>query len=676
MATVTQTDTRLETFELRSSPSPTRNVLDDTEPPHSSKPSTGELLKILSAGFSFFVAGVNDGSIGALVPHIIRDYNVTTAIVSSVYGANFMGWFFGAFSNTHLCQVFDLGSMLTLGAVLQVIAHALRSWKPPFPLFTITFWLASLGQAYQDTHGNTYVSGVKGSHRWLAFIHAMYMAGCLVGPFVATGVASAGRTSRWYLFYTFPLGIGVLNVAFVVYAFWDTLRLKRKQPPTERTLEADESPASRNDDAFSLMKETLKHKNVWLISLFFFFFLGATLTASGWVVEYLVEVRNGDINQMGFVPAGFSGGSLLGRLFLAEPTHRFGVRPMIFAFTILSIGLLVLFWLVPNIIAASIAISLLGFFMGPYFATGISVGSKLFNPRIQSTALAFVFVFAQLGGCLFPIITGLIAASAGVSILQPILCALLVATSVSWLSNWTVGSCGEDEAQYAALVLNQEEEEEEEEEEGPMVYERTHLNRKREVAIRGPLQTQSKDKRKRDSNSPPSSGGHYNHPAKRARKYSPHLFVSTKEERYTERLAHMRDRLDRYKPSTTNGMWPHVVGPDVAPASQTLEYDTSGGKAIVDSMASDINDGNSDMYDRQLNLFIVCALDGAPSLWSQTPVRQLTQILTHPVFKSRRDHLATILQYAFILRTNDRRPWVMAMRFRTHGGILENLQDE
>ncbi|EXA33681.1 hypothetical protein FOVG_14984 [Fusarium oxysporum f. sp. pisi HDV247] len=121
-------------------------------------------------------------------------------------------------------------------------------------------------------------------------------------------------------------------------------------------------------------------------------------------------------------------------------------------------------------------------------------------------------------------------------------------------------------------------------------------------------------------------------------------------------------------------------------------------------MASDINDGNSDMYDRQLNLPIVCVrmfrcspislfsplfglscdaptsdqtlVDGAPSLWSQTPVRQLTQVLTHPVFKSRRDHLATILQDAVILRTNDRRPWAMALRFRTHGGILENLQDE
>ncbi|KAM0429776.1 hypothetical protein ACHAPT_006382 [Fusarium lateritium] len=390
MATITQTETSsvAATFELQNQREIPRSSLNDAEPEHvSNKPSRADLLRIMSVAFSFFVAGVNDGSIGALVPHVIRDYKVTTAIVSSVYGANFMGWFLAAFSNTHLCQIFDLGAMLALGAGLQVLAHALRSWRPPFALFTITFMLASLGQAYQDTHGNTFVAGVKGSHRWLAFIHAMYMAGCLVGPFVATGVASAGAVSRWYLFYTFPLGIGVLNLAFVATAFWDTMGIKRKQPATERTLEADEAPASRNEDAFLLMKETLKDKSVWLISLFFFFFLGATLTASGWVVEYLVVVRDGDINQMG----------------------------------------------VPNIIAASVAISLLGFFMGPYFATGISVGSRLFAPRIRSTALSFVFVFAQLGGCLFPIITGLVASSAGVAVLQPVLCGLLAATAVAWL---------------------------------------------------------------------------------------------------------------------------------------------------------------------------------------------------------------------------------------------------
>jgi hypothetical protein len=87
MATITQTDTATSeaVFELRDTTNATGGSHNDDPPPtSSSKPNTAEILKIFSAGFSFFVAGVNDGSIGALVPHIIRDYDVTTAIVSSV----------------------------------------------------------------------------------------------------------------------------------------------------------------------------------------------------------------------------------------------------------------------------------------------------------------------------------------------------------------------------------------------------------------------------------------------------------------------------------------------------------------------------------------------------------------------------------------------------------------
>jgi fucose permease len=64
---------------------------------------------------------------------------------------------------------------------------------------------------------------------------------------------------------------------------------------------------------------------------------------------------------------------------------------------------------------------------------GVSIGTKLFPPELHSTALAFVFVFAQMGGSLFPIITGVIASSAGVHVLQPILTGLLTATAISWL---------------------------------------------------------------------------------------------------------------------------------------------------------------------------------------------------------------------------------------------------
>ncbi|KAL7930787.1 MFS general substrate transporter [Trichoderma chlorosporum] len=399
-------------------------------------------LKLISAGFSFFVAGVNDGSIGALIPYVIREYDISTAIVSSVYGANFLGWLFAAFANTHLCQYLNLGAMLALGAVFQIAAHALRSWDPPFGLFVVTFWLVSVGQAFQDTHANSWVASAvpKGAHRWIAFIHAMYMAGCLIGPFVSTAVASAGEVSRWYLFYTFPLGLGVVNLTLTCVAFRNTLGLQHKAVESENngrtlggTVENGNDTVSRNKEATQLIKKTARTPSVWLLSLFFFFYLGAVLTAGGWVVEYLVNVRHGDLSQMGYVPAGFNGGGLLGRLLLAEPTHRFGERRMVFLYIVAAFGLQLIFWLVPNIIAASIAVSLVGFFTGPLFPTGISLGSKLFSPEIHSTALPLVFVFAQMGGSLFPIITGVVSANAGVKVLQPILIALLATTAVSWL---------------------------------------------------------------------------------------------------------------------------------------------------------------------------------------------------------------------------------------------------
>jgi fucose permease len=43
------------------------------------------ILKFLTASFSFFVAGVNDGSVGALIPYVIRQYNINTAQTSALY---------------------------------------------------------------------------------------------------------------------------------------------------------------------------------------------------------------------------------------------------------------------------------------------------------------------------------------------------------------------------------------------------------------------------------------------------------------------------------------------------------------------------------------------------------------------------------------------------------------
>lgn len=242
--------------------------------------------------------------------------------------------------------------MLVFGAILQVLAQALRVWPTPFGLYVTTFWLTCVGQAYQDTHANAYVAvAAKGAHRWLGFIHAMYMAGCLVGPFAVSPIASSGSmsgsSSPWYFFYTISLGLGVVNVVLCLVAFSDTLRLKYRIAPfngQNETAGASSEPAE-DKGALSLIKKTLQRPSFWYLSIFYFFYLGAVTTASGWVVEYLVNVRQGSLAAMGYVPAGFSGGSLLGRLLLPEPTRRFGERLMVTVYCAVCIGLQLMFWL-------------------------------------------------------------------------------------------------------------------------------------------------------------------------------------------------------------------------------------------------------------------------------------------------------------------------------------------
>jgi fucose permease len=43
-----------------------------------------------------------------------------------------------------------------------------------------------------------------------------------------------------------------------------------------------------------------------------------------------------------------------------------------------------------------------------------------------------VFVFAQMGGSIFPIITGLLSTKFGVQVLQPILVSLIAVTTICW----------------------------------------------------------------------------------------------------------------------------------------------------------------------------------------------------------------------------------------------------
>jgi hypothetical protein len=83
MATQT-VEVQTELVELPEPRNEARTVVepDNDAAPAAPKYDGATLLRLISAGFSFFVAGVNDGSTGALIPYFMRQYDINTTLVS------------------------------------------------------------------------------------------------------------------------------------------------------------------------------------------------------------------------------------------------------------------------------------------------------------------------------------------------------------------------------------------------------------------------------------------------------------------------------------------------------------------------------------------------------------------------------------------------------------------
>ncbi|OGM39926.1 MFS transporter [Aspergillus bombycis] len=372
--------------------------------------------KIISTNVALLIAGLNDASLGVLIPYILQTYGVTLFQLSQIYLVNCAGCLTASFSNIHVCSRIGTGGTLVLGAVIQTCGFSLMYWNPPFGLFTAAFFLNGMGSAYQDAQANTFTTTVDNAHRWLGILHAVYGVGTIISPIVANVIAS--RTPIWQDFYFVMLGLGLLNLCLLRWTFREGLFQPNKR--------------NASGTAGGELKATLSNKAVWILSGFFFLYVGAEVTFGGWMVQFIVSVRNGDPKQVGYIASGFWTGFTLGRVALADITHYFGERRMVFVYLALAIAMQLLFCLVPNIIVIAIAACLLGFFMGPFYPIGLYVLTQVVPEDLRIGALGLSASLGQAGAAAFPFMTGAIASRAGVQVMQPIMLGLLIGIGLFW----------------------------------------------------------------------------------------------------------------------------------------------------------------------------------------------------------------------------------------------------
>ncbi|KAL9030873.1 MAG: hypothetical protein Q9196_001046 [Gyalolechia fulgens] len=322
--------------------------------------------------FGFLNFGMNDGSYGALVPYVFITYVVIA---------------------TH----------------------------PPYPAVVAILALAGLGNGLVDAAWNAWIGTLTHTNELLGLLHGFYGLGATISPLISTSMITKAHLGWWTFFYPMA-ALAALEVVTGSLAFWSETGAKY----------VDVNRA--NGERKGMTRLALRQKVTWICAMFLLCYVGLEVSLGGWIVNFMIRVRHGEPFSSGMTATGFWLGITVGRVFLGFITPKVGERLAVSVYLLVSVGLELVFWLVPQFIVSAVAISFLGFFTGPIFPSTIIAVTKLLPSDMHVAAIGFSAAIGGGGAALLPFAVGAIAQAKGPATLQPIVLALLALLLSIWLT--------------------------------------------------------------------------------------------------------------------------------------------------------------------------------------------------------------------------------------------------
>lgn len=381
--------------------------------------------RIMSCFWSFVVMGANDAAYGPLIPYIQAYYGLTYVVVSLIFLSPFIGYTAAAFLNNLVHIKLGQRGVATLCSVCHLIAYILIAVHPPYPVLVIAFMLAGFGNGICDAGWNAWIGNMARANELLGILHGLYGTGAVLSPLIATTLITKANLP-WYTFYYLMIGMAALEIVVSVTCFW-----------TATGREYRESLAKHSDSSKGSLKEALL-KNpgarvTWFCAFFLLGYVGLEVALGGWIVEFMIQVRKGEPFASGMTATGFWLGLTIGRFVLGFITPKIGEKLAITIYLPITMGLELLFWLVPQFIVSAVAVGLQGFFIGPLFPAAIVAMSKLLPRHLHVGAIGFAAAFGGSGAAVLPFAVGAIAQARGVQVLQPIILGLLGVILIFWI---------------------------------------------------------------------------------------------------------------------------------------------------------------------------------------------------------------------------------------------------
>lgn len=349
-------------------------------------------LLFASACLGMLLFGITLTTLGAILPEIILRFEISKTNAGSLFTIMNFGILLGSLVFGPVVDRFGYKTLLILCSGLLLIGMEGVAFSNSFELFTLFIWIFGLCGGVINGAANALVSDIseEGRGAGLAFLGVFFGLGAFGMPLVL------GSLLELFTYTQIVAALGGIIILALILFSW----LQFPAPKQPHSFPVDE--------ALSL----LKHPTLILLALILFFQSGIEIMTGGWTATYFFEELDVESSTAVTLLSFFWIGMMLTRLVLSKLLLKRSPARIFIASLALALAGALLLLFTQNIIAATVAVFILGAGFGTAYPVVLGYIGDLY-PKMSGTAFSVAITIAMTGGMLLPYLAGIIGDAYG-----------------------------------------------------------------------------------------------------------------------------------------------------------------------------------------------------------------------------------------------------------------------
>lgn len=411
-------------------------------------------------------------------------YQISYLAVSYTFLFGFLGYLIAAFACDVMHRWIGRWGVVTLGGLFQLLCFVNAYFKPPFELFVLGYFISGFGNGLIEASVNAWAGNLNNNNAVLGLAHGFYSLGGILSPAVIATLLLYGY--EWNFIYGILAVFAAASTALAFVSFSDETaevyndlihkgaKEAAKPQSGNENGEADEnslllprdgasSPyAQKNshhhdpnnilaeiDPALAIenlerelqrggstgtLKQVVSSELFWIVSFALFVCCGVEIGIGGWITTFMIDVRHGNEKTMGYVGTAYWVGMAIGRMGLGFLNDRVKMKPEFLAlvYVLLSLAILFVFWVVPDIGVSSVCAPLIGFFTAPLYPSAMIIFLEKVPEHLHVVSVGCLAAAGGIGCGLVPFVIGVLTSSYGVWVLAPVSFGLMATMLAAW----------------------------------------------------------------------------------------------------------------------------------------------------------------------------------------------------------------------------------------------------